>query len=276
VAGRHSRRNRRATSGAFAAQTQDIQAARIEAVDRRSGVLGDARRSDDLERIDGHTLGRRASPLSANTLPRWRDLLEGREVEVDWRAHLHPSARAPISTSAKGSANNCTAESDVTAISDVESGMSEKQTRRRFASEENLAIVRETERAGETVSSVARRRGVVAPVVFRWRAELGLGKNRSAKLAALKLADGRTGATSRPLVLHDLLQPPDGMTAVERRTVDGSSPRRAPIRTRCGDTSLNGSWRDDDRSGRREGASGAGLHRHEEGDGWAGDAFRAR
>lgn len=38
-------------------------AVRIEAVDRRSNVLGDARRSDDLERIDGHTLRRRASDL---------------------------------------------------------------------------------------------------------------------------------------------------------------------------------------------------------------------
>jgi hypothetical protein len=75
--------------------------------------------------------------------------------------------------------------------------------------------VRETERASETVSSVARRRGIVASVVFRWRAELGLGKNRSAKLAAVKLADGRTGASSMPLMLHDLLQPPDGMAAVD-------------------------------------------------------------
>ena len=52
-------------------------------------------------------------------------------------------------------------------------------------------------------------------MVFRWRAELGLGKNKSLKLAAVKLANGQMGATSTPLVLHDLLQPPDGMTVVE-------------------------------------------------------------
>ena len=52
-------------------------------------------------------------------------------------------------------------------------------------------------------------------MVFRWRAELGFGKDKSAKLAAVKLADGRTGATATPLVLHDLLQPPDGMVAVD-------------------------------------------------------------
>ena len=93
--------------------------------------------------------------------------------------------------------------------------MPEKQTRRSFTAEEKLAIVLETERAGETVSSVARRHGIVTSVVFRWRAELGFGKNKSAKLAPVKLADGRSGATSTPLVLHDLLQPPNGMTAIE-------------------------------------------------------------
>ena len=42
-----------------------------------------------------------AHHISAISLRRWRDLLESGEVEVDWRAHLHPSARPPISTSAK-------------------------------------------------------------------------------------------------------------------------------------------------------------------------------
>jgi transposase-like protein len=156
-----------------------------------------------------------AHHISANSLRRWRDLLESGEVEVDWRAHLHPSARPPISTSAKGSANDCAADSGLTTATDAESRMPQKQSRRSFTAEEKLTIVLETERAGETVSSVARRHGIVASVVFRWRAELGFGKNRSARLAAVTLGDGRTGASSMPLVLHDLLQPPDGMAAVD-------------------------------------------------------------
>ena len=99
MAGRHWRSNSLATSGAFAAQTEDIQVVHVEAVDSRSGVLGDARRSDDLERIDGHALPA-AHRISAISLRRWRNLLESGEVEVDWRAHFHPSARPPISTSA--------------------------------------------------------------------------------------------------------------------------------------------------------------------------------
>ena len=156
-----------------------------------------------------------AHRISANSLRRWRDLLESGNVEVDWRARLHPSARPPISTSAKGSANDCAAESGLTTASDDDPRTPEKQTRRSFSSEEKLAIVLETERAGETVSSVARRHGVVASMLFRWRADLGFGKNKRAKLAAVKLADGQTGAPAAPLVLHNLLQPPDGMTAVE-------------------------------------------------------------
>jgi hypothetical protein len=31
----------------------------------------------------------------------------------------------------------------------------------------------------------------------------------------VKLADGQTGAASAPLVLHDLMLPPDGMTVAE-------------------------------------------------------------
>jgi hypothetical protein len=37
--------------------------------------------------------------LSPTSLRKWRDRLDDGEVEIDWRAHLHPSARPPISTS---------------------------------------------------------------------------------------------------------------------------------------------------------------------------------
>ena len=68
-----------------------------------------------------------AHHISANSLRRWRDLFESGEVVVDWRGHLHSSARPPISTSAKGSANDCEVESGLTAAADAESRMPEKQ-----------------------------------------------------------------------------------------------------------------------------------------------------
>ena len=65
------------------------------------------------------------------------------------------------------------------------------------------------------MAAICRRHGIATSMVFRWRADLGFGKDKSAKLAAVRLADGRTGAASAPLVLHDLLQPPIGMVAVD-------------------------------------------------------------
>jgi len=52
-------------------------------------------------------------------------------------------------------------------------------------------------------------------MVFRWRAELGFGKGKRAELASIVVTDGGAGALSTPVVLRDLLQPPDGMTAVD-------------------------------------------------------------
>lgn len=87
----------------------------------------------------------------------------------------------------------------------------DRKPRRTFTEEEKRRIVLETEKPGATVSQVARSRGIVTSVLFRWRAELGFGKGKRAKLAAVKI----TGAQSGTLVMNDLLQPPDGMTVVE-------------------------------------------------------------
>ncbi len=156
-----------------------------------------------------------ALSLSATSLRKWHGRFEDGEVEIDWRAHLHPSARPKISTSAKGSAKDCSAESRLTAMPNADPPREGRSNRRSFSADEKLVIVLETERADETVSSVARWHGIVASVLFRWRADLGFGKNKRAKLAAVKLTDGQTGASAVPLILHDLMQLPDGMAAIE-------------------------------------------------------------
>lgn len=157
----------------------------------------------------------KAHGISRFGLQRWRDLIDANEVEIDWRAQLHPSARAQISTSAKGSAKEADTEAALTTppVDDPETPA--RPTRRSFSAEEKLAIVLEVDRTGETVSSVARRHRIVTSVLFRWRAELGLGKPKRSRLARVELANEASGAPSPPLVLHDLLQPPHGMVAVE-------------------------------------------------------------
>jgi hypothetical protein len=153
-----------------------------------------------------------AHHISAISLRRWRDLLESGEVEVDWRAHLHPSARPPISSGVSSAAK---LETVLTEAPKSELPRGRRVNRRSFTDEEKRAIVMETEQAEVSVAAICRRHGIATSMVFRWRADLGFGKDKSAKLAAVRLADGRTGAASAPLVLHDLLQPPIGMVAVD-------------------------------------------------------------
>lgn len=154
--------------------------------------------------------------LSPHSLKKWRDRFENAEVEIEWRELVHPSARPLLSTSAKTSAKDGAAESPLTAVPNDEPSAPEKQNRRSFSVAEKLAIVLETERPRETVSSVARRHGIVTSVLFRWRAKLGFGtEEKRAKLAPVAVAAEGAGTSSTPVVLHDLLQSPDGMTAVE-------------------------------------------------------------
>ena len=109
--------------------------------------------------------------ISANSLRRWRDLLDAEEVQVDWRARLHPSSRPKISISAKGSAKEQPVESGLTAPADEV----RRPIRRSFTTEDKQAIVLESERSGATISAVARRHGIVASMLFRWRVQLGFG-----------------------------------------------------------------------------------------------------
>jgi len=59
-------------------------------------------------------MGGRECAASLQRLPtslrKWRDRFENAEVEIDWRAHLHPSARPKISTGAGSAAEECPPE----------------------------------------------------------------------------------------------------------------------------------------------------------------------
>jgi hypothetical protein len=77
----------------------------------------------------------------------------------------------------------------------------------------------ECERPGTTVSAIARTYRLATSVLFRWRAELGYGRNENVRLAPVKLADGRSeggqSSASAEIVLQGLLPTPDGMAAVD-------------------------------------------------------------
>ncbi len=148
-----------------------------------------------------------ALSLSPYALRKWRDRLDADDVEVDWRAHLHPSARPLVGTSASQSAP----ESSLTAASIDDPPAPTTPARRFFSDEQKLAIAKETEQPGATVSGIARKHGIVTGLLFRWRVQFGIAQKRRAKLAPVALADGMAVAR----VLRDLVQPPEGMKAVD-------------------------------------------------------------
>jgi hypothetical protein len=95
--------------------------------------------------------------LSPYPLRKWRDRLDEREVEIDWRSHLHPSACSVVGTSASQSA----AESSLTAPSNDAPQAPSTSARRFFSDEQKLAIAMESRQPGATVSGAAHKHGIV-------------------------------------------------------------------------------------------------------------------
>jgi hypothetical protein len=155
--------------------------------------------------------------LSPSSLRKWRDRLDDGEVEIDWRAHLHPSARPRISTSANDSAKGAPVENILTTTPAPDSSPPARKQRRSFTDAEKHAIVLETEQRGATVSQVARAHGLVTSVLFRWRAELGFGKSKADNLVAVRTVDerGASDASAGVAVLQDILPIPPDAVAVE-------------------------------------------------------------
>lgn len=116
--------------------------------------------------------------LSPTSLRTWRDRLEDGVVEIDWRAHLHPSARPVVGTSAK----EATPESSLTVPSKDNPASSRQPVRRFFSDEEKQVIALESARPGVSVSAVARKPGIVTGMLFRWRVQFGVAQKRRAHL----------------------------------------------------------------------------------------------
>lgn len=156
-----------------------------------------------------------AHHISHFTLNKWVKKMEAGDLDIDWRAHLHPSARPKISTRPSTSATEKAAASPLTEEIKSDPEPVEKQQRRSFSAEEKRAIVMEAERLGATVSSVARAHGIVTSVLFRWRAELGFGKSARARLAGVTVDNHAGERGTQAVVLHNILPIPDGMMTVE-------------------------------------------------------------
>ena len=134
--------------------------------------------------------------LSPHALRKWRDRIENAEGEIDWRAHLHPSACPQISTGASSAAKDSSRENDLTAACEARPPHDGRSNRRSFTDEEKLAVVLESEQPGMSVAEVCRRHRIVTSMVFRWRVQFGFTGKKAAKLATLR---------SREVALEDRL-----------------------------------------------------------------------
>jgi hypothetical protein len=152
--------------------------------------------------------------LSPWALRKRRARFDDGEVAIDWRAHLHPSARPRLSTRTSDSTKEQLVESLLTTAPELEPAPPAARPRRNFTDAEKHAIVLETEQPGVTVSQVARAHGIAPSVLFRWRAALGFGKDRTASLVAVRIADER-GICDATAVLQNVLPIPPGAVAVE-------------------------------------------------------------
>ena len=156
-----------------------------------------------------------AHRISSHSMARWRDLIDASETPSDWRSQLHPSARAPTSTSASTGAKDEQPNEHLTNGHAADPARVERFARRTFGDEEKRAMVLETEQPGTTVSSVARRHDIVPSMLFRWRAQLGLAKEKPVRLVDVSTTGkgGKNGSAAADLV--DLLMAPAGMTLVD-------------------------------------------------------------
>lgn len=153
--------------------------------------------------------------LSPYSLKRWRALIEAEEIVIDWRALLHPSARPPISTRISTRTKESERVQALTAVIEAEAEPPQWARRRRFSTEEKIALLLEAERHGETISSVGRRHGISTSVLFRWRDQFGLGQEKPMTLAPVRVVDGRDKRGGEPTLLTGLLPCPDDMKEVE-------------------------------------------------------------
>lgn len=138
-----------------------------------------------------------ALAISQHSLRRWRDLLAEMEKPVDWRARLHPSARPIMSSVASPRTSNAlspgflpsNAPSGLTGATLREPEQAGRAQRRSFSDDEKRAIVMQTLDPHVTVSQVARRHGIAAAMLFRWRARYDLSGSEQARLVTVQVQE---------------------------------------------------------------------------------------
>jgi transposase-like protein len=142
----------------------------------------------------------------------------------NWRELMHPSNREPLRSGAnlryelRHDLGITLAETTAAEAARPPSEAASRTRRRQFTDQQKLAIVTEAADPGVTVASVAERHRVTAPMIFRWRGQLGMNPKEQPLLVTARVIDtpsrGRP-KTKAPIVVQNLLPQPPGTIAVE-------------------------------------------------------------
>jgi transposase-like protein len=178
-----------------------------------------------------------AHHISVYSLRTWHARLDAAPLQVDWRARLHPSALPIVCGSAKESsavehvvssgrssaAKEAALKNSLTDARGVAPARDGRSNRRRFTGAEKLVIVMEAEQPGVSAAAVCRRHNIATSMIFRWRVQFGVARDKAANLATVQLTDeqhrGTHDASPEAVVLQEMLPIPSGAIAVE--LVDG-------------------------------------------------------
>jgi transposase-like protein len=153
--------------------------------------------------------------LSTHSLKRWRNIFDNEEVVIDWRTYLHPSALPLIGTKIGPSAKEKEEAARLTAVIEADAPPPRRAVRRRWTTEEKIALLLQAERHGSTISSVGQAHGISTSVLFRWRDQLGMGKEKPLEIVPVRVVEAHDRSIGgAPSLLADLLPKPDGMVEV--------------------------------------------------------------
>lgn len=154
--------------------------------------------------------------LSPYSLKKWRNLIDSEEIVADWRTMLHPSALPLISTKIRPSAKEKAAAERLTAAIEAVAPPPKRATRRRWSTQEKVDLLVQAERHGSSITAVAQVHGISTSVMFRWRDEFGMGKDRSLAITPVRVVEeGDRERHGAPSLLANLLPRPEGMIEVE-------------------------------------------------------------
>ncbi len=147
-----------------------------------------------------------AHHISVYSLRTWRARLDADPVQIDWRAHLHPSIRAQISTGASSAAKEQSVENSLTDAAMLLRPATDARTGAASRMKRSSPIVLESEQPGMSVAAVCRRHASSRAWCSAGASSSAFGR-RQRSLATVTLADEAASRQDRSAeaVLHDLL-----------------------------------------------------------------------